>query len=345
MSKKSPEYHSLSQTHEKYKNFLPSGDLTLEDFEAVDEALRRISIEDQDEWTEQHRVYPRLPNGQRYSMIIDRPQDGDPNKVFIVPGEYAKGTDADHVFGARVARDLTDRDATLLYQPTSTVGEDNMNFSHAELELLKNGSMTPLIGRFGLVMSSLGNPTEQTLFGSSQGGTVALGYAAHKDTPPAAVAVYEAPSVEGRTAAGLMTGFVGNSKDLVARYHENHDGTEPFPVFIQDAIALQSFSTFVKFARGLAMPQNMAMINLMRQDSAQAQMAAILGKGGSVVHAYGTVDKVSPVPANERIAEALKDEPRYLRSVVEGAGHEVSILYAFNGALGRTARRLMDMPV
>jgi hypothetical protein len=344
MSKKNPEFSSLEVTYEKYRPALPDGDLTLEDFSAVDSALRRIDIKTQDEWTEAHRQLHRLPNGQRFSMIVDRPKDGDPDRVVIVPGEYGKGTDADHVLGARIFRDMSDPEATLVYQPTSTLHEDNMNYSPQELSLLRDGNMAPLMDRFGVVLSSLDNPSIQTLFGSSQGGTVALGYAADRNTPSApAVAVYEAPNVELRPGLKLMTDFVGNSGDLKLRYHENHNGTHPIPVFIQDAIALQSLGNAVRFARGLIKPENTAMITLMRQNSAQEQMEAILAKGGSVVHAYGTVDNVSPLAANEKIARALQNEPKYLQSVVEEVGHEVSILYAFNGALGRVARRLVEM--
>jgi len=116
----------------------------------------------------------------------------------------------------------------------------------------------------------------------------------------------------------------------------------PDPEFIQDVIAAQSLRGFIKFGRGLIVPESLAMVNIMRIASAQAQMEAILAKNGSVVHAYGTVDKVSPEADNERIAKALRGNSKYRDVRIPGVGHEGSILYALNGALARTARRLID---
>lgn len=331
---------SLQKTYERYSPLLNPGELTPEDFARVDAILRETSAEQMNAWTDARMRTYELFNGQRFRMLVDEPDDYDPNQVVIVAGEYGKGTDPDHIMRAKVVRDMAAPQARLIYQPTATADHprDNMNFSDDERRQLRLGSLDPLMGRFALVLD--GDVPTQTVYGSSQGGTVALGYGADGDTPPAAVTVFEPPNVVKRPIPKLMLDFLGNSGQLAERFRENND--DPDSIFIEDILAAQSLGAFVKFGRGLIVPESRAMLTLMCQGDAEQNMKAILRKGGSVVHVYGTKDKVSPEADNVTITQNLESDPSYRGVRLPGVGHEGSILYAVNGSLARIARERAD---
>jgi len=96
-----------------------------------------------------------------------------------------------------------------------------------------------------------------------------------------------------------------------------------------------------KFALGLVKPDNRALTGILRRDTAEDDIETILARGGSVVHAYGTVNDVSPRSANVRLAELFAANQRYRGVELTGADHSITNQYALNGALARTAHSLL----
>jgi hypothetical protein len=327
---------------ERYASLLPPGSLTQEDVEYAQEFLKGVNFASMEEWADSHTQTFELGNGQAYRMVVDRPSDGDPSKAVIVGGEFGNGIAAPALARARIIREMVDPEATLVYQPNTTFGQSNANFSREEREKLRHGDITPMIGRIGLALAEFGDPDDLVFSGPSQGGTIALGYASHPDTPAAAVAVIEAPNVSDRSIFGIARDFVGSGGELKDIVRENYDipeGAELEAQFARETLDALGVAGMLRFVAGFPRRDNMAMLGAMRIATAESQILDTLRKGGSVVHAYGTVNRVSPAEANAAIKSTVH-EANYIGVELRESDHSVTNNYALSGALARLALRI-----
>lgn len=324
---------------ERYGGFFQPGELTVDDLERAGTFLGSQSPADMGEWSDARTEVYEL-NGRRFRMVVDRPVNGDDSRAVVVGGEFGNGIAPGAIARARVVRGMVTPEATLVYQPNGTLNEpDNMNFSRDEREQLREGDQSPMLGRLAVALGSVDNPDNLTFYGPSQGGVVSLGYAAHPDTPPAAVAVVETPDVLERSRFELAKDFAGSGAQLKDIIRENYsDPNIPLAKATIDALSIVGLA---QFAAGLLRRDNLALSGILRGDTAKRHIEAILERGGSVVQAYGTVNNVSPLAANERLARVFNGNPRYRSVRFEGSDHSMTNNYAVSGALARVARRLM----
>lgn len=279
-------------------------------------------------------------NGRDFNMVIDR-SHVDSDKAVLVLSEFGSGIMPRFIAKSRVIRNMVDPEATLVIQPSATIGEANMNFSYAERKELRRGNLSPIVGRLAVAMAGINNPSDVTIFGPSQGAMVALAYAAHPDTPPAAVAVVETPNIVERSMFQIVRDFVTAGKDLsdvVKANFENHQA----PLAVLAERDARIFPDVTKFMIKSLHPDNIAMVSAMRYPSASSDIKAILDKGGSVVQAWGDMDNVSPNDANQLIADKYQDNPRYDSLVLKGMSHAATDFYVLDGALARLAHELKN---
>ena len=251
-----------------------------------------------------------------YRMVIDRRSSTD---AVVVTGEFANGITPHAVARARVVRDMVMPDASLLLQPNAGAGQvDNMNFSRSERATLGRGLLLPLHNRLQKSVKSMGEPERLTIYGPSQGGAVALDYAATIDAP--AVAILEAPNILERSRVEMTRAFLGCGDLLKEVIKENYgDDMTNAPV-----ISIKGLARFVISA---SHPDNLAMVGVLRTGDARQRMQQILDHNGSVVHAYARGDAVSPVEINDEIADSLKENERYHPALIEG-DHSISNNFA-----------------
>jgi pimeloyl-ACP methyl ester carboxylesterase len=273
-------------------------------------------------------------------MIEDRPKDSDDDKVVLVSLEFGTNILPRSIAKARVIRDFVNPAATLVIQPNSIIGEPNMNFSWAERRRLSDGDLQPIIGRIAIAMGAVGDSEDVTIFGSSQGAMVALGYAAHKDTPSAVVSAVEIPNVVERRSGQLIADFMRSGRDLPRVVEANFTNHESSPASLveRDAISKRSFARYVLLSLH---PDNIAMFGAMcHATEIIPTIKSVLDKGGSVVHAWGDQDNVSPEYMNKYIASIFKDNPRYASRELQSLSHAATDFYALDGALARLAHNL-----
>lgn len=323
-----------------YRGVLPD-DLTLGDITNARRFLESVSLEDLNEWTEKRTQIYTNRDDHRFRMVVDQPSDGNRNKAVLVLSEFGTGVFPRLVAKSRVIRDAVDPEATLVIQPSSIIGEPNMNYSWAERVRLADGDLAPTIGRIALTMESLGNPEDVTIFGPSQGAMIGLGYAADDRTRPVALSVVEIPNLVERDSVQLMWDFKCSGRDLpqvVRANFINHEA--PLAVlFERDVVSKLNLARFVLSSLH---PDNIAMISAMcHAKDEPAMIDTILKKGGSVVHAWGDQDHVSSVTFNRYISsiEQFQNNPRYASRVLRGMGHAATDFYALDGALARLAHR------
>jgi hypothetical protein len=314
---------------------------TDEDFEVASKLLRDSSEASLNEWARERTEVLPLSNDRSYRMLIDRPEGGDENKVVVVGGEFGNGIKPTHTMRARIVRDLVAPEATLVVQPNPEIDQlDNLNLSGTERLLLRYGRIDPLLGRLANVLSGLNNPSDITFYGPSQGGVLALAYGAHENTPAAGIAVVDTPDVENRSTLKLLKGFAGSGADLKDVIAKNGEGVEG-SVFMRETLDGVNLRGLGKYALGLLHKDNLALRGILRRNTAQLHMDQILQKGGSIIHAHGTKDGVSPLDGNRAITSQLAHHDHYRAAEFKDHTHAMTNLYVVNGALTRAAYRLM----
>lgn len=323
MSKRSIEkYGSVSGLKEK-------------DIEDTHRFLHDTSIAELESWTdartETHYVGPLATP---YKMIVDHREK---DEAVVVTGEFANGITPHIIARARVVRDMVSPDASLLLQPNAATGQlDNMNFRPSERAAIRQGLLLPFSKRFDRSLEQLGDPDQLTFYGPSQGGTVALEYAAERGGS-IAVASLEAPNIIERSRRQMAQDFIGCGGLLKEIIQENYgDNMAHAPVL--------SLMGLAKYAAGIVHPDNRAIIDLLRSGTAPDAIEKILSAQGSVVHAYAEGDKVSPVERNDDIAREFAAQKRYQSVRLEG-DHSITNNFALSAALARTARTLLQTVV
>lgn len=318
----------------------PGSGLTEADQEQANEFLSSTTAAGMQEWADKHTEVLKLKNGQEFSMIVDRPEEGDSNQAVIVGGEFGNGITPWAVARARVVRDTVAPEATLIYEPNTMIDQSNRNFSRAERRELRRGRLSPVLGRLAATLSSVGSPENLTFWGPSQGGAVSLAYAAGLEIP-AAVAVTETTTVADRTTFQMMRDFLGSAKQLKEVIPSNYEHPET-TVFAQETIAALGVVGTMRYMAGLLHRDNLAFSGVLRRGSAEGHIKQILENGGSVVQAFGTEEAVSPLVDNERLARLFESNPRYRSVRLNGKDHSITNQYPLSGALARTARDLRD---
>lgn len=289
-------------------------------------------------WTGRRIVTDEI-RGQRFRMVVDRGEDL--NRVIVVGGEYGNGLGAlGAVARARIVRQVVDPSASLVLQPNTALGDPNSNFSKTERNLLRQGIAQPLVDRIRATLEALGSPNKMTLYGPSQGGTTMLALAAHISMPPTATAIMETPNVTDRSYIGVAKDFIGAGADLKATISANFESSTTLG---EELVADLSVRGLAKYAAGLALPDNLALLGIIRRATAQKHMEAILVRGGSVAHAWALGDKVSPASANNAIASSLAVTypGQYAAYSFEG-DHSFTNAYFSNAALVAQSQRLLD---
>ncbi len=321
-----------------YRGVLPD-EMTDQQINAASDFLDTLSPDGLDVWAAE-RTKSLNYNGQDYRMVVDRPEDFDPNKVVVVLSEFGTGIIPRLTAKARLMRDAVDPKATLVIQPSSTIGQPNMNYSPEERERLSYGDSSPIIGRLALTMAGIDNPQDMIIFGPSQGATFALDYAA-SDLAPDSVktVIVETPNIIKRSTWQLALDFMSAGKDLPDVVGANFNNPEtPFAVLAKRNTRI--FPDLTKFILSSLHPDNLASIRAMRYDSAAANIETILNKGGTVIQAWGDVDKVSPNEANQLIADRFADSPNYVAFLLKNLSHAATDLYVLDAALMRVAANI-----
>jgi pimeloyl-ACP methyl ester carboxylesterase len=317
-----------------YHNVLP-GELMPHDITKARLFLENLSLPDLHEWTRQRTQTYTVHNDCRFRVVVDRPLNGDDDQAVLVLSGFEENN-PQLIVKSRVIRDMVNPAATLIIQPSSTDNEPNMNYSPFEQNLLTQGNLEPIIGRVAIVMASVGNPMDVTLFGASQGAMVGLGYAAHSKTPSAAVSVIEIPNIIERQRAQILSDFEISSRDslqVIKANFENHES--PFAAFAECVVS--SKPSIARYVLSSMCPDNQVMVDAMCHATAQNAIESIINKGGSVVHAWGDQDNVSPNTPNQYIAAMFEARKKYTHRVLHGTGYAASELYALDGALARLA--------
>jgi hypothetical protein len=322
--------------HEKYGVLF--NELTEEDVESAAQFLSSIDTAAMEAWTSERIEIPEIGD-QRFRMVVDRGEDEQ--AAVIVGGEFGNGITPWALARARIVRDMVNPDATLIYQPNTTVGQPNMNFSSDERRTLHEGGVEPFHDRLDIVLDRANAPDDLTFYGPSQGGVVALSYAT-KQERPVAVAVVETPNVANRSQIELLKDFAGSGSQLKQVIQDNYEHPENIQeIFAKETLEGLSIAGMTRFVRGILKADNRAIAGILRRDVAKAHMATILDNKGSIVHSYGTANSVSPIDANRAITQDLSPYARYQGVEMAGADHSISNHYALNGALARAARNLL----
>ncbi len=295
-------------------------------------------------WAEEH-IVTREIGGQHFRMIVD--QGEDPTKAIVVGGEYGNGVGAlGAIARAQVIRKVVAPSASLILQPNTSLGESNMNFSKDERKTLRQGSAAPLTDRIRMTLEQSGEPERIVAYGPSQGGIAALALGAHSSMPRMATAVLETPNVAHRSYIGVAKDFLGSGADLKANILSNFTAGGELG---NELVASLSAKGLAKYAAGLALVDNRALLGVIRRASAKEQMLAIVKRGGSVVHAWAEGDAVSPAAANTEILQMGRNLPIRRRFSYEGysfkGDHSITNQYLLAAVLARRAYRMMGFDI
>ncbi len=321
--------------HEEYPTMFEGVD---EDaIASAQELLTTFDSQNLTEWTERHTVIREL-GAQVFRMLVVPGEN--PDKVIFAGGEFGNGLGfLGSIARLRFIQKLVDKDASIVLQPNSAIGEDNTNFSRQEKQKLLAGSGDPLIDRVLATLNDIGNPSEVVAYGPSQGGVTALLLGSHPDMPATATAVIETPNVLERPSRVLAADTIGSGADLKENISENFDDNDRFG---NDLISAVSITGLAKFVLGTFKGDNRALRGIMRRDTAMQSMQTILANGGSVAHAWASGDNISPASANQEVSRRLMNlgsNPYYAQEI-EG-DHSITSLYLLNAALVNQAQELM----
>lgn len=287
-------------------------------------------------WATENLETFETPEGVDFRMVVDIGED--PNKVIVAPGEFGGELKPFSVARALALRAIACPEATLVMQPNDVIGRPSMNYTKAEYHDLAKGSLKPLIGRIAIVLDSLHNPDKLAMYGPSQGGIVALGFA-QAERPDAAVAVLEPPNVKDRTRFQMAHDFLGCGRQLPASLAVNFDSDTQFSL---ETNHIPSSRNRIRYLFKVPTPSNLALVSLLARSDAHDQMKTILENNGSVVHAWAEHDMVSPQTENQQINVALRGYSAYEAVELPGADHSISNFAALGGALMRRAIEIKE---
>ena len=295
------------------------------------DALHMYSGTELSEWVASHtRV--RTLGSQSFRMLVAPGED--PRKVLFSGGELGNGLDAlGAIARLRTIAEAVSPEATIVYQPNTTLTQDNMNFSRAERRVLRQGSNTPMTDRILVTISELKDATDFTAYGPSQGGTTVLDFAADERSPATATALLETPNIEDRSLIRIGKDYADSGKMLHSTIQQNFTQTAPL---LNDLLGGITNPAMIGYGLGLVKQDNLALIAPMRRSAAESQITAALHKEGSIVHAWATGGTVASHAVNLAIADRLDGHARYEAHVVEG-DHSATNNYLFSAAIVQRA--------
>ncbi len=259
------------------------------------------------------------PFGQKVLRIVmEQPRNADPHKIFVALGEFGNGITNAAAERARIVRDVTVPEATLVLLPNNSLGGNVLDISHSERRQLVHGNADPLVNR---VQSITEGFSDVTIFGPSQGATVGAAYIAHPNSPEAALAAVETSNVVRREhTPQLVMDFVRSGAMLKQNIGIND--AEPVGGHVSDVIAehLNSITALgaLHFMGGLLLPSNLALRGIMMNDVFQQHITAGLDRGSSVAHIWTKKSLISPHGANNGIAYDLGGYSSYFSQELAG---------------------------
>ena len=259
------------------------------------------------DWTKDRLVIAEL-GGRSFRMLVDQAEDGNSDEVVLVAGEFANGFMMNNginpaVVRARAIRDIVAPEATLVMQANDTINEGNHNLSRDERRRLRSGDAGPLVDR---VRRHIGEASRVWAFGPSQGGVVVSAYAAHPDTAITGATVFETPNVRRRSTLQLGRDFMGSGKHLADQIRLNG---YPDAKIVRAHLNSLTAMGMIRYGAGVVLPQNMAILGIMRAATLEPALLAALRKGAGVTHLWTTGDRVSPDSDNVQIAKGVRALP------------------------------------
>jgi len=297
-------------------------------------------------WAQEHQEIGTLAH-QKFHYLYDRPTEWSGN-VVVAGGEFANGIHPGMLIRALIVREVADPHAALLIQPNSTVQTTVHNFSRDERHRLANGNPAPLVDRLRSAMQQQeesDDPERNTLlYGPSQGAVAMAAYAAHPDTERVALAVIEAPNTQDRNNLELLKDFGGSGKSLKDNIQVNFVGHK-YLLLYEDLLRGVDLRHLLLYVAGGARPENVALRGVLRQCTLTGYIEQTLGKGSSVVQAWGIKDRVSGDDVNTAIAEFFINHSAYqgVRVVGEHADHSITNRYGLNAHIAKMSiDRLLD---
>jgi hypothetical protein len=295
--------------------------------------------------------------GERaFRAYVDVPNDPSGN-VVIVGGEHGNSYWAQHnkkvanpsIVRAHVIRDMVDEHATLVYPAGDALGENNLGLTPDELQRIAHGDSSPISDRWNTIIEQL--PNSKTLragVGLSLSATILSGAMARSGLGPVdSVVCVETPNVVSRTEPALGIDFVkgggslGDNIRLNASLDVKSEVIKEHTKSINMARVRGLWGT-AKYAKGLWLPSNRALLAPMCNDTLESSIIQSLGQGTAVVHAWGTMANVSPASANRRIRDAIGPHDRYRPFEFGGplADHSLTNVALLVGALARHASNI-----
>lgn len=305
--------------------------------------LSEMNIAKFAEWTENYIVDLSLA-GTAFKAIIRQGEDKD--RAIIIPGEFGNWR-KNYRAAARgevirqYVQSYTNTDPSLIILPNSTLGEDNLNLTLAERNILKTGSAAPLVDRMNKAVEYVMGEQEgeTTVLGPSQGAVPALAYGAKRERT--AVAVTENPGVKKQSISELIYGMLSSSglvKEEVAANFKDSD------ILGKELVAdLTNPLGMARYLLGGLTRPNIAIIKMLLHGTADAATEAVLANKGSVVQAYAG-SGVSPLEANRAIARKYQNNPRFMNVEFLGHDHSVTNDIHASAALVRAADELRNLP-
>lgn len=314
-----------------------------DDIEVSRRILGRRSLDGLYQWMQDKTETFETPGGQQFRAIVDRGEDS--GRMIATFSEIGTPFVPRFVVKSQITRAFIDptESASLVAILTGKRGDEWLNYSKKERAALAKGDMAPMVGRGALIADAIGQPSEVTLIGTSQGAVGALAYGADLSTPAVAVAAIELPTVVERLLLGLAWDFAGQHNDLIgavaANFTEDMTASSDLAQHIQNESHLGMKDLPDAWHR-MTLPDTVAAIRGMTHATAAHDIELSLKKGGSVVHAWGTLDAVSPVNANQAIAARWRGNPRYNDYELPLSHAALTDVYVVYAALARQARAL-----
>lgn len=317
--------------------------LTPNDIEASRRILRRRSLGQLYQWMQDKTETFETPGGQQFRAIVDRGEDS--GKAVATFAEVGTPFVPRFVVKSQITRAFVDsaESASLVAILNGKRGDEWLNYSQGERAALIKGDMAPMVGRVAQIADAIGQPSEVTLIGTSQGAVGALAYGADSSTPAAGVAAIEPPNVAQRSLLGLARDFAGQHNDLIgavaANFSDDMTASSDLAQHIQNESHL-SLKDLPDVWHRMTLPDTVAAIRGMTRATAAHDIEMSLEKGGAVVHAWGTLDAVSPVKDNRAIADRWRGNPRYNNYELPLSHAALTDVYVVYAALARQARAL-----
>lgn len=261
---------------------------------------------------------------------------GAADTVLVVGGEYGIGlANSAAMARALCIREMLAPDATVVTLPNSTTGEPNLNFSREERARLRRGHAAPLVDRLCKAVDTVTDGEQGVhVYGPSQGAMLASHYAAQPDVAITSLTLVEAPNATNRGYATLVYDFLASGTHLnhAIRLNKEASPTSSLP---EEIIARQS-REFPKWALGLALPDSLAIMGLLRHATFSRNLhnAYQAHPKLPIVYAHSQNSRVSRADTGQDYTQTIQQHGgEVFRFTGPMADHSITNTYALNAAL------------